>query len=340
MNLIVILGGGPAGLALAAGLSKFSQNQVTVIEKTNYNCLFPGEHVQSQILRLFTNLNIPKIILYENSTPCDGIVGTWINRKISSEGFFNPYGHDFIIHRPDFEKSLADFLNTQGVKFHVGKSLKKIDNRVIDIEGEILSYDFLFDCTGRTSRQFNNQRIIFDNLFGISYYGPPNPKGNSKIIIESTQKGWWYHTFSKKMSVTTYFTDYENYNLLERNLQSELNATDITKKHCKELVGSPHIKPAFTSILKSPPSNIYQVGDSYSSLDPLSSQGIFKAFKQASQIADCFSKKNFKESITKFYAAEQSSFYQNLRIREFYYNEGWQVYKSEFYRKRCELSLL
>ena len=326
-------------MALAAGLSKFEQNQITVIEKTNYDRIFSGEHVQSQILPMLERLHIPREILFENSTACDGILGRWAHRRILSKGLFNIYGQDYIIHRPEFEKSLAEFLTTKGVRFRLGTTVGKIGKGEIELPNETLAYDYLFDCSGRTSRQFNNQRIVFDNLLGISFYGSPDAKNDSKVIIESAEKGWWYHTHNKKMSVTTYFTDGDDYKMQSGNLQKELRKTEIVKNYCQHLEGKPCRKSAYTSILKSMPGGIHQIGDSYFSLDPLSSQGIVKAFGQALSVARCFAGNRFEECLTKFYDEQKRLFFQNLKFREYYYGQCWKYYKSEFYERRMQLKL-
>ena len=142
------------------------------------------------------------------------------------------------------------------------------------------------------------------------------------------------------MSVTTYFTDSDKYNLEDRNLQKDLNKTRIIKNYCKQLEDTPQHKPAYTSILKNIPGEIYQIGDSYFSLDPLSSQGIIKAFGQALYITNFFAESNFEESMRKFYSEQKTTFFQNLKFREYYYKKGWEFYKSEFYKRRIELKLL
>ena len=314
-------------MALAAGLSNFEQNQITVIEKTNYDSIFSGEHIQSQILPIFENLKIPKNILLENSTVCNGIFGKWAGTEILSNGFYNLYGCDYILHRPDFEKSLANFLETRGVKFILGRIVGKIEKNKIQFGGETLQYTHLFDCSGRMSRQFNNQKIVFDNLLGISFYGSPASKKDTFVVVESAENGWWYFTSNQKMSITTYFTDSDEYKMQRRDFTKELNKTTIIKNYCGHLEGEPRRKPAHTSILKSLPSEIYQIGDSYFSLDPLSSQGIIKAFRQALFIANCFAGKGFEKSMRKFYSGQKRIFFQNLNFREYYYQKGWKFYK-------------
>ncbi len=340
MKSIVIIGGGPAGLALAAGLSKFATNDVTIIEKTNYDNIFSGEHLQAQILPIFEQLNIPKEILFENSTPCAVRLGNWAGRSILSQSIFNPFGQDFIVHRPAFERVLADYLRTKGVNFFLGNSFRKIEKGKITIGRQDLKYDFLFDCSGRSSRKFNNQKIVFDNLLGISFYDPDGRTNDAKVVIESVKNGWWYQTSNEKMSITTFFTDTDIYQNLSRKLQKELDKTNVIKNYCRSLKGEPKHNSAYTSILKNSPTGIYPLGDSYFSLDPLSSQGIYKAFSQALQITDVFSKTSFAGAMSEFYVAQKKEFFRNLELREYFYYQGWQKHNSEFYKRRIELGML
>ncbi len=340
MSSIVIIGGGPAGLALAAGLSQFAYNDITVIEKTAYDNFVSGEHLQSQILPILNHLNIPEDILFNNSTSCDGIFGLWANRPIESKSLFNPYGHDYIIHRPQFEKALADNLKKKRVKFYLGMVVKKIEKGKVFIKNEILPYDYLFDCSGRTSQNFDNKRLVFDKLVGVTFFTASESEHDAKILIESAENGWWYHVQSKKTKITTFFTDADIYRKLRKDLQKELDKTSFVKNSCGKLNGSPITKTAYTSILKSNPTDILPVGDSYYSLDPLSSQGIYKAFRQALKIINLFSKNKFEKSIFEFYEVQKREFFNHLYSREYHYNKGWLYYKSEFYKRRIKLDLL
>jgi flavin-dependent dehydrogenase len=340
MNSIVIIGGGPAGLALAAGLSQFASLDIAVVEKTTYSNHVSGEHLQSQILTTLAQLNIPADILFNNSTACDGISGLWANHPVESKSLFNLYGHDYIVHRPQFEKALADYLRQRGVRFYLGTSVRKIEKGQVFIKNKILRCDYLFDCSGRTSQNFDNKRLVFDKLVGISFFTASESKDNAKILIESAKNGWWYFTQSKKTKILTFFTDADIYKKLRENMQKELDETSFVKNFCKKLNDSPFVKMAYTSILESNPTDILQAGDAYYSLDPLSSQGIYKAFKQALKIANLFSKNKFEESLSEFYTEQKKEFFRHLYFREYYYNKGWLFHKSQFYKRRIKLNLL
>lgn len=334
MSLIVIMGGGPAGLALAAGLSRSAANDITVIEKSTYDNFVTGEHLQAGILPILDELKIPKEILTENSTPCDGIFGNWAGRPVQSESIFNPYGHDYIVHRPHFDNALARHVRKNGVKLRLGTPCGKIEDGRIFAGDEALSFDYLFDCSGRTSRAFDNRRLVFDNLLGVSSFFLSESKADAAVMIESAENGWWYYTHNKNTRIATFFTDADIYKQLQGDLQRELEKTTEIKKYCGDLNGTRRVNPAYTSILKEVPEKIYQVGDALFSLDPLSSQGIYKAFKQASKIADFFQNGRFEESVPDFYTEQKEEFFTHLRLRKRFYSEGLAHYGSEFYKRR------
>lgn len=334
MRSIVIIGGGPAGLALAAGLSLSSSNEITVIEKSRYDGNVSGEHLRAEVVPILDDLKIPTEILLENSTSCDGIAGKWADRSIRSASIFNPYGPDYIVHRPDFEKALVRHLEERGVKFCLGKTYTAIGDREISLKNKTIPYDLLFDCSGRTSRTFDNTRLIFDNLLGVSFYFASESNGDAEVRIESAERGWWYYTHTRNRQIVTFFTDADIYKEIKGDLQQELDKTDVIRPRCERLNGSRHVSPAYTSILKTNPSGIYQVGDSYFSLDPLSSQGMYKAFAQAAKTCRLVLEDRLEDSITELYEEQRRDFVMQIQLRTKFYEEGLSYYGSEFYRRR------
>lgn len=334
MSSIVIIGGGPAGLALAAGLSLSMSNEITVIEKSTYDGNVSGEHLRAEVVPILDELKIPTEILFENSTPCDGIAGKWANRPIRSESIFNPYGPDMIVHRPHFESALVRHLEERGVKFCLGTTYATIGTREISLKNKTIPYDLLFDCSGRTSRTFDNTRLIFDNLLGVSFYLPAGPNGDAEVRIESAERGWWYYTSHRGRQIVTFFTDADIYKEIKGDLQQELDKTDVIRTRCSRLNDPRHVSPAYTSILKSNPNGIYQVGDSYFSLDPLSSQGMYKAFAQGAKTCRLILEDRFEDSINELYEEQRRDFVMQLRLRTKFYDEGLRYHGSEFYRRR------
>jgi len=334
MSSIVIIGGGTAGLALAAGLSLSISNEITVIEKSSYDGNVSGEHLRAEIVPILNDLKIPTEILFENSTSCNGVAGKWANRSIRSESIFNPYGPDYIVHRPHFESALVGHLEKRGVKFCLGMTYAAIGSCEISLKNKTIPYDLLFDCSGRTSRTFDNTRLIFDNLLGVSFYLPSGPNGDAEVQIESAERGWWYYTHDRSRQIVTFFTDADIYSEIKGDLQQELDKTDVIRTRCNRLNDPRHVSPAYTSILKTNPNGIYQVGDSYFSLDPLSSQGMYKAFAQAAKTSKLVLEGGFEDSIRELYEEQRRDFVMQLQLRTKFYDEGLSYHGSEFYRRR------
>lgn len=333
---IVIIGGGPAGLALAAGVANNNSNSVILIEKEKYQKCIAGEHVQSEVQMFFHRLNIPIRILLENSTKCNGIYGCWAGEQFSSSGFWKPSGLDFILHRPDFEKSMIKFLENLGVGLYLNSKEVNIGKNKVQVNKNLdIDFDIVFDCTGRTSRYFNNTRIIFDNLTGISFYSNSVNDKNTSIIIESSSNGWWYYSSNKIKTITTFFTDADIYKEIRKQIEKEFLETSMIKTFSEAPLQKPFIKCCYTSILKSNPEKIYQIGDSFYSLDPLSSQGIYKAFSQACEITKYLSEDNFNLAVIDFYKELNKSFFSNLKYRQQYYTAGYNFYKTKFYERRA-----
>lgn len=331
MSDILILGGGVAGLSLAIALRKIGYS-VNVVEKSNYENFIHGEHVPSSIVNLLEVLSIPKSVLAENSIRCNGVIGYWTNKEVVKQGIFNHDGFDFILNRPRFEFSLSLFAKSLGITFYTGTRLSKIEtNKAILTNGLTFNFDYLFDCTGRNSSYHNNTRLIFDSMIGITYTTPHNvEKEDSEIIIDSTENGWWYSVSNSNYSAVTFFTDKDIFKTL--NLKKELDNTKLVKEIFKMPFAKPKIMSCHTSILKSIPNKVFQVGDSFSSYDPLSSLGIYKAFSNAIVISEYFDIKN--KELNKAYKTFQNEFLKYIKIRTEFYKQGHEYYKSEFYKRR------
>jgi len=99
-NLISIIGGGPAGLAVAIALSN-SGIRTIIIESGNFSKYRPGEHVSGNFKSLIAQLSISKDIL-DSATPCFKIESAWGNLKPEYKySIFSPYGESFF-----FESSI------------------------------------------------------------------------------------------------------------------------------------------------------------------------------------------------------------------------------------------
>jgi len=331
VNNILVLGGGVAGLSLAIALKKKGYS-TTIVEKSNYDNFVHGEHVPSSVVNLLDLLSVPNSILMCNSIRCNGVVGYWAEKEIINQGIFNQSGFDFILNRPNFEFDIYQYAMSLGVNFHLCTKLYRINkNKAILKNGLIISFDHIFDCTGRLSTYHNNTRLIFDSLIGITYTIPhkKEKRDNSEVLIDSTENGWWYSVSNSYNSIVTFFTDKDIYKKL--NLDSELETTNLLRKKIEKIPQKANIMPCYTSILRNKPDTIFQVGDSFASYDPLSSLGIYKAFSNANIIAENFGD---NKNLDKVYDKFRTDFLNYIDTRTKFYRQGYEHYQSEFYKRR------
>jgi flavin-dependent dehydrogenase len=248
---------------------------------------------------------------------------------------YNAYGADFILHRPAFEKEWADHLRAMGVQFFQESVVEVKSNRCVTIGHQhTVSYRYLIDCSGRQSRFHQSARLIFDKMIGITFMHKAAGGTASRIYIESGATGWWYHSQSNNCSITTYFTDHDLYSGNIEDLRNALNKTTTMSSLNLLLVGKPVVQQCYTSILKTPPEQILQVGDAYYSLDPLSSQGIYKAIVQAQAMATLLVAGANSVALLQYYDTLAGEFSDTLRLRQHYYQQAHLYHKTEFYKRR------
>jgi flavin-dependent dehydrogenase len=329
-NRVAIVGGGIAGLCLAACLKE--KYLIKVFDKSSYESYIVGEHVPNDILQLFEKLNIPLSLLKENSIKCLGIEGKWAKRQLKNEGIFR-IGYDLVIERPDFDKCLANWLIQEGVEVLLDTPIRDIKaNSIVLTSGETINFDLIIDCSGRNSNKFNNIRLVFDKLIGVTFYNNLSKEvRTTKINIESSEDGWWYFNSNKSNEIITYFTDADLYHKDE--VQNIYHRTEWYKKNRKELINKPVIRACHTSILEKEPSKVFQIGDSFSSYDPLSSNGIFKAMKDAIDFSSSLNNSNTSQ----FYKEKRNDFMKYLKIRATFYRMGFDYYQTEFYERRVRI---
>lgn len=103
---VVIVGGGPAGMATALGLAK-NNVPCTVICQPTGNTYKPGETVPPNITTILHKLELKDIFNSDNHLHCYGNRFVWGNDEPVDKSFFTtPSSHGWHINRVLFEKEL------------------------------------------------------------------------------------------------------------------------------------------------------------------------------------------------------------------------------------------
>jgi flavin-dependent dehydrogenase len=354
---VCILGGGPAGLVTALALRQ-KGFPVTVIEATTYDSYRAGEHLVPECLPFITALRIPVRILESNSRRCYAVKSVWGDSVIRErDSIFNAYGPGFLLSRPAFDWDLAAFALSKGVDLKVGARIKGLEYGAgrwfvtyQDLKGvKALAADFLIDATGRNSRfasAFGASKARYDNLIGITaFYRPDKSRAieMGSILIEAVEAGWWYSTVLQDDTlVATFMTDGDLLDKtipLKQNLELFVTLSEQTRDSLKgyRRVGEPRAVSAISQIQsKLFGERCLAVGDAAWSVDPLSAQGIFKAFKMATlaskAVQEFFASNAY--ALQEFDREQRQMFNEYLLLRTEYYRMESRWPDGEFWTRR------
>lgn len=356
---IIILGGGPAGLATVLALRKFGF-EVTILEASAYDNYRAGEHIIPEGMPLLNELGIPRAVWESNSIKCYEVQSAWGGEEIyTKDSIFNAYGEGVLLSRPAFDKDFAAFVNSKGVRLEVNarvNHLKKSNT------GWLVEYrhngnhkklyaDFVIDATGRNTKLasvFGIKKIRYDNLIGITIFCTPKKRGQAQkgsILVEAVEKGWWYSAvLMDDTLVATLMTDADivkKIGAIENSLQYFIDSSNETKRILAKYqrIGKVHTVSAKSQILSQLVGNNWMaVGDSAWSIDPLSSQGIYKAMAMGLKAAD---------AINEFYSGDPSAlknyekhfrdmFFSYIKLRAKYYRMETRWCDEDFWKKRQE----
>jgi flavin-dependent dehydrogenase len=354
---IIVLGGGPAGLAASLALRKYGFEVIT-IERTKYDTYCPGEHLIPEGIPLLNKLGIPKSVWEKHSSKCYEVESIWGNSEpYSKNSIFNLHGEGILLSRPAFDRELAEFTSSKEVHVITGAKVKDLQKNT---EGWAVEYicnenikeiqaDFVVDASGRNSMftpVFGARKNKYDNLIAVTALFQPNNKSNlrqGKILLEAVEKGWWYSAPLKDGTViATFVSDADVFNqagTIETAFQYFLTSSNSTKDRlyeCKK-IQKLQVVSARSQIISQLYGNEWiAVGDAAWSIDPLSSQGIYKALLMAIDAAqavhDHFTgNSSALQDYSKYFIR---MFYDYIKLRLKYYRMELRWKDESFWKRR------
>jgi flavin-dependent dehydrogenase len=315
---VVIVGGGPAGAAIALALARRDISPI-VLEANSASRMKVGECLPPTINPLLDHFGLTERLRRRGNLPCYGNRFVWGSNSIEERDFiFGTTGAGWRLDRATFEDELMQAATEAGARWHYDRRLlsclRENDRRfkltVRSSEGiETYRSNFVVDATGRVARvagSLGARRFMYDRLVGVAATFPDfshGTEGDSFTLVEAVSSGWWYSSrLPGGKLIAVYMTDGD---LLDRAvLQSTDNWLALLNKarHTAQRVSkygngsptTPRILPAHTvRLTKVAGDGWLAVGDSAVAYDPLASHGIAMAmgsgFNAASNIIDYLS---------------------------------------------------
>lgn len=315
---VVIVGGGPAGAAIALALARRGLSPI-VLEAHSTPQIKVGECLPPPINPMLDHFGLTERLRRRGNLPAYGNRFVWGSNSVEERDFiFGPTGAGWRLDRAAFEDELMQAATEAGACWRYGRRLvacsRETDTRfILTVRGldgvEEYRSGFVVDATGRSARVaglLGARRVVYDRLIGVAAFfegdAAAPAEEDSFTLVEAVAHGWWYSSrLPGGKLVAVYMTDGD---LLDHALRQTdawvalLNKTQHTAQRVRKYgVGDPtppRILPAHTVRLTTVTGNGWlAAGDSAVAYDPLASHGISMAmgsgFHAASSIVEYLS---------------------------------------------------
>lgn len=158
---VVVVGGGPAGLALAGALRALDLT-VCVFERRGFGTEFrPGEHLTPQGAQDLRILGADSLLDPRRHAQCTGVVTDWGSAVATETSYaFSPFGDGWSLGRPVFDQLLADWVRRRGgvVRERCVAHPVRRDDEVweVRVESDLLEREYIYarvcvDASGRAA---------------------------------------------------------------------------------------------------------------------------------------------------------------------------------------------
>jgi flavin-dependent dehydrogenase len=296
---VVVLGGGPGGLATALTLRRYSDLSVLVVEKSRYDLPRVGETLAPGIRGLLEYLGVWEAFLADGHLPSFGTAAAWGSSAVATRDFIlTPLGNGWHLDRRRFDQTMASQAEAAGVAVwqaaHADFEPLNEGRWRLDVlrggERHQPVAGFLVDATGKTAlvaRHIGVKRRIVDRLVAVTatLELPGRLPSETLTLVETCEHGWWYSARLPGGSMTVALmsdtdiiqeqglADPEQWwRLLQHQPHTSARVTGA------RLAGHSRIVPAFSASLDTGAGPGWAaVGDAAASHDPLSSSGIARA---------------------------------------------------------------
>lgn len=362
VDAVLIIGGGPAGLATALELRR-RQVAAVVIERSAYDDRRIGEHLTPQGLLDLKALDPTPLDQAGVHAESAGVTAYW-GAEIANytDYFLHPGQRGLNLSRPRFDADLARAAESSGATILRLSSLKRAsrNNAVwqvdVDHNGSTIQVaaSFVVDATGRSAAFSCRQgaRICAHDwqvAIAALQDGADDAHPDTRSIVEAVESGWWYFApISAGRSICMFVTDSD---LLPRGAKQELCAwwrdqlsqTVHMSRRFRSLVhsGDLFIRSARSQCLDVPiGSGWLAVGDAAMAFDPLASQGIIKALDHGKRAAASIYAllKGDDLSLDRFALHVRNEYAAFLAMKAQYYRLEQRWPQSKFWQRRTTIA--
>ncbi|MBI1323543.1 FAD-binding protein [bacterium] len=296
---VVIIGGGPAGLAAGIALAQLGRRPIVIsrIDQASRSRPKIGESLAPRAWPILQRLGIEHLIDDRRHLQSPGTLSSWGHAGLASEDFlFHANGLGWHLDRNRFETELREFAESIGIqaiestKFRIERAESNGWNIGLESTGKTIFADILIDASGRSAAvaQYEGvRRKVYDRLAAwYAFLESPTPIEDARAMVEARPEGWWYSALLPGgRLVVALFCDPARLAGMNRSMekwQDSLAETQWTRQRVADgryqATEPPRVAAADSSILERiGGSNWVACGDAAACYDPLSSHGIATA---------------------------------------------------------------
>ncbi|MBM7119326.1 tryptophan 7-halogenase [Archangium primigenium] len=342
---VVILGGGPAGAALALALGAQGRS-VALLERSDYTAPRWGETLPPEGRTLLARLGVWEAFSQQGHQRSAGSCSSWGSETLGyNDALYSPWGCGWHLDRGCFDRMLAEQAVARGVVLHTATELtgwarrdgggyRLRVRRAGDAE-RWLEARFVVDATGRRAAFATAQGArwhTLDRTFCVAgvFQLTPGRTFDAFTLVEAREEGWWYSALLPRGRVVVGLVG-DGASLpgvrpgrpeAWRALLARTGATRRKLAAC-DFTGEPLLaRPAPVARLDRPWGEDWlAVGDAACTLDPLSSQGISQALRSALLAAEAL-RRHFRgvpDALPAYAATLTRQFEGHLQGRAAYY---------------------
>lgn len=305
---VVVLGGGPAGLATAIELRQSSALEVVVVEARGAPSERYGESLPPDIIVALDRLGVSAAFRADGHLPCPGSVSAWGSDRPGFNDFIlSPLGPGWHISRARFEAMLraraldcgaSVRTNTRAVDAAPTDDGFELTLRRADGRCDVVRTSWVVDATGWRAwfaRRQGAARTEVDRKVAIVRFARIRSGSfTAQTIVEATPEGWWYCARLPGDRITTAFVtapraarallQHDHAALREQLANTQLLASRLAE--CAVTDEQFRACPVPSGVLDvTRGGRWFAVGEAASAYDPIVSRGIHTALADARDAA-------------------------------------------------------
>ncbi len=220
---VVVLGGGPAGLATAISVRQETNASVLVVDAGPREQERMGESCPPDVVLPLDRLGVLEAFRNSTHEPCPGYASMWGSDRVGYNDFIvNPLGPSWRLDRRLFDAMLLDRAQALGVQVAWSTRFQGIEERSQPLgghgyalrlargssvqgtnldhagtEAQLVHARFVVDATGpeaRFAQAMGIHKVVDDWLYAtVRFATVLEGSGTRQVQLEAARDGWWYH---------------------------------------------------------------------------------------------------------------------------------------------------